>query len=114
MSRRYLVHPQKFISMNIHCLMVSGLSLTDSLRTRLFIVACNMAKNGNARKILKEDDCAGMVTTEYKSANMGGISGVVFHADLEMEERQGKVRFIVRPTDISARNMEEFVWATID
>lgn len=93
----------------IYCLMVNGIPVTDELRIKLFKVACDMAKKKNVRRTFKGEDGEGMVVTSYQTTLMGTISGILFEADVETEEHQGKVSYIVRPSAISDYNDEPLI-----
>lgn len=92
--------------------MSSGISLDNEIRTALFLAACDMAKGRNVRRILRGETFEGMATTTYQPAGFGGISGILFEAEIETNSSavKGKIRFVVRPIEISNYNLEEFVW----
>lgn len=72
-----------------------------------------MAKGKNVRKIFKNEDGEGMMTTEFATANLSGLHGIIFEADIETEAKKGKVKFLVRPVDVSKYNDEDFIWTPV-
>lgn len=67
---------------------------------RLFLAALVMQARKQQRLDLKQDDCEGRVTTSFESANVGGIAGTRFEAELDAEEGSTRVTFIVRGIDM--------------
>ncbi|MBI4434344.1 hypothetical protein HY635_00795 [Candidatus Uhrbacteria bacterium] len=67
---------------------------------RLFLAAMVMQARKQQRLDLKQDDCEGRVTTAFESANIGGIAGTLFAAELDAEEGSTQVTFIVREIDL--------------
>lgn len=67
---------------------------------RLFLAAMVMQAGKRQRLDLKQGDCEGRVTTSFESANVGGIAGTRFEAELDAEEGSTCVTFIVREIDM--------------
>ncbi len=67
---------------------------------RLFLAAMVMQARKQQRLDLKQDDCEGRVTTTFESANIGGIAGTLYEAELDAEEGSTHVTFIVREIDL--------------
>lgn len=67
---------------------------------RLFLAAMVMQAGRRLRLDLKQGDCEGRVTTSFESANIGGIAGMLFEAELDAEEGSTHVTFIVREIDM--------------
>lgn len=67
---------------------------------RLFLAAMVMQASKRQRLDLQQDDCEGRVTTSFESANIGGIAGTLFEAELDAEEGSTRVTFIVREMDM--------------
>lgn len=85
------------MSVPVHCLMVSGLSLTDSNRSTLFDAAQQMVRNGQTRRKIKGPDFEGIVTTNGEVALMGSVAGYVFHAEIEGEKHHCKASYLIAP-----------------
>lgn len=69
---------------------------------RLFLAAMVMQAGKRQRLDLKQGDCEGRVTTSFESANIGGITGTQFEAELDADEGSTRVTFIVREIDMEA------------
>jgi hypothetical protein len=67
---------------------------------RLFLAAMVMQASKKARLDLRQSDCEGRVTTSFESANIGGIAGMQFEAELDAEEGSTRVTFIIREVDV--------------
>lgn len=67
---------------------------------RLFLAAMVMQAGKRQRLDLKQEDCEGRVMTSFESANVGGIAGTRFEAELDAEEGSTRVTFIVREIDM--------------
>lgn len=94
---------------DIHCLMVSGVSLSSLMADVLFDTACIMLKEGSSRKIIKDPDIEGEIRTHFDEQALGGIAGVEFRATVETSMGTGNVKYLVRPIDANRRN--EYEWA---
>ena len=85
----------------MNCLMVQRVSLTDSTRNTLLLAAIEMLRRrgekGAGRRRVKTDDIEGLISTRFRPAFLGSISGIEFSADVETDLGKGKVRFLVDP-----------------
>ena len=96
----------------IFCLMISGGSLTDEVRTLLYRAACEMHRKGQERKSVKSSDCEALVQTKFQFAMLGSIYGTKFTADVETQAGKTRVHYIVQSTDLE-RALEEGVWDSL-
>lgn len=99
-----------FVRIDIHCLMVSGVSLTPLMAQILFDAVCLMLREGRGAKRIKDPEIEGEVRTEFEEGLLGTISGVRFTAIVETEMGKGRVNYLARPIDAASRNKYE--WAS--
>ncbi len=92
----------------IHCMLTSSVALDSHRADVLFDTACLMIRDSVSRKLVRSEEIMGIITTSFIERTVGSIVGVEFNADVETELGSGKVRFLVRPSDVSKRN--ELVW----
>ncbi|KKT71738.1 MAG: hypothetical protein UX09_C0016G0014 [Candidatus Uhrbacteria bacterium GW2011_GWE2_45_35] len=81
----------------IYCLMVAGGQLTPDLKEMLFHIALGMITEQTREFRLKEDGFEGVITTEFESTTLGGLSGTVFEAELDIGAKTVRMRYFVRP-----------------
>lgn len=79
---------------------MSGRNISDFARDALLKTAAWMLKQKKEKHKLISDDCDGFVETEFKSASIGSISGVIFSADVSTPNGQSKTKFILRDSDL--------------
>ena len=79
----------------IWCLMVSGLSISPSLRNTLYLLALEMARCGTRRQAFEADDYEGEVSTDYQESWIGTICGTTFSAHVDTDEGLMRTRFLV-------------------
>jgi len=96
--------------MRIYCLM-SGCCLTDRDREILMYAAMHMARDKIGRKSLKGENFEGEITTDFESADLGGIGGMRFSAKLETDVGERRVDFLVRTRDLEG--IEKGHWVSI-
>ncbi len=87
--------------MEIYCLVMSGASLTEELRSTLLRTALAMYSTNQEHQQLHGNDFEGRVTTEYKRGMVGVFSGTVFSAEIESDQGRTKVTYIVRTHDLA-------------
>ena len=85
---------------NFYCLMRTGKQLTPDVCDRLFNTAREMFASEKSRYKVKAQDCEGVISTQGDRASLGGISGVVFDAELEVESGKTQIRFVVATGDL--------------
>jgi len=95
---------------SVCCLMFSR-PIDDRIRNLLFNTAQAMVREGTVKRNIKTDGMEGLVTTENKTALIGAIGGIVFHARVESETAKIDITYLIRPGDIDA---EEVQWATFN
>ena len=98
----------------IHCLMMSGISLTNSVRSILFDLAVKMVHESKDEVKIVHDDCDGYVETAWDTANIGFISGLVFHADIMTAKGNSKVSYIVRTSDLENIDFSQGKWFGVE
>ena len=82
----------------IYCLTVEGGPLNDPIRNLLFDAAQEMIDEGLTSRIIRTSVGEGEISTDNEQACLGGISGTVFHADLDTDRGSFEVVYIVRPS----------------
>ncbi len=82
----------------IYCLCVAGGSLNDPMRNLLFDTAQEMMEEGQEKRRIRSSTGVGQITTEGEQASIGGISGTVFHAELDTDLGSFRVTYLVRPS----------------
>lgn len=87
--------------------MWNGHNLSDEIRSALFFAAQDMFKAQKDFKLLKSELCEGEITTEWKTARMGGVFGYIFSAVVAWENKDTQITYIVRQAEI---NPEDAVW----
>lgn len=97
----------------IYVLYVIGGTLAPHHSLQLFQLACEIAKRGSKREHFSWDDAEGVLSTDYSSCCLGGISGIVFTLEMECDEHKYSSRFIVREQDLHAEYDENVPWSVI-
>lgn len=95
------------MSGNIYCMMFAGRPLSTPVRDALLCTAREMVKNGRDRQWFRLDDGEGLILLAGHG-NVGGISGVLFSAEVETNEGKTAASYIVRRSDLD--DDEEGVW----
>ena len=93
---------------NFVCL-VASVYLDDEERDALSDVALTMATKNRAAQKVKTSRMEGRVTTRFDHAVLGGISGMVFEAEVETDRGRGKVRYIMKidvAVEVRERNLK--------
>lgn len=95
----------------IYCLIMSGEGLTHEIRTALFKGAKMMVEREWKQFAFQEEGFAAEIQTEFKYAGMGFIYGLVFDANVWLED-EGKTaaKFIVRTKDLEGVNPDSVFW----
>ena len=93
---------------NIFCVMFGGVALTDEVRNFLLRTSIIMAKEDSRVCEVKEEMLEGVVRTEFKRGFMGYLSGIIFSAEVESDQGNTKVDYIVRDADLASINPDEF------
>lgn len=94
----------------VHCLFVSGISLTEEMHEVLYLAACSMIRKDARSQNIKRPNLEGKIRTAFTERVLVGMSGIEFYADLEMEGAKGRVKFLIRPGDYDHRGQ----WAYSD
>lgn len=94
---------------NIYCIIWHGGNLTDELRSLLFKTAQEMFNEKNNYKILKTPWCTGEVTTKWETKGVAGISGIIFKAFVDWEDKSTEVEYLCRETDL---NPDDGMWVS--
>lgn len=68
---------------------------------RLFVAVCQLAATKSQRVQIKESKFDGLVTTSWDVSIIGGISGLLFFAELDSQWGTTAVTFIVRESDLA-------------
>ena len=92
--------------------MFGGQCLTKPICDCLSRIARQMSNTGTDRRKIVHDDCEGFVETDWESASLGDISGVVFKANIATSKGQTKAKFIVRVKDLDG--LENAEWYTYE
>lgn len=97
----------------IHCIMFSGVSLSDAARDALFQAACDCVRDEKNSKKVFNDDVQGEVYTHFDFFSLDSITGIVFESDIETENGESYAKFLVRIRDLEeARHNGE--WLSFD
>jgi hypothetical protein len=73
----------------------SSVPLTSELAMSLYQVAVGLHRGGQLRGELTLETAQGRVRNLKRSFALGAIAGPAFEADVETEQGQGRVRFLV-------------------
>lgn len=84
----------------IFCLMVSGPGLTAGINTALMLAAKDMYLEGARKKAIRGDTFEGLLTTDFNYVSLGSLSGLNFHATIEVGRGKTEADFIVRARDL--------------
>ena len=85
----------------IFCIMVSVAALDDSVRSFLFWQGRKLLLSGDRRLTFKHSKCEGEICTDYSSACMGAVSGLVLKASVDCADGVStKVEYLIRERDI--------------
>ena len=98
----------------IYCLLFSGSPITKTISDELFKAACRMVLEDKDELAIYNDECCGMVETDWESVCLGAISGYKFSCDVSSIKGQHKVDFIVRSKDLENIDFEKKNWHTFD
>lgn len=93
------------------CLVVKGGMLVDEVCDVLYDTAQEMVRRGVRKRKLKVHDMEGQVRTKFRHAHFGSVSGIVFEADVETDERTYQVSFVIEPSKIRS---DQGVWEEWD
>lgn len=96
--------------MDIYCLMTSGLPLNDQLSNLLVSMATDMLRKNKSKRKIKRDTIEGEIRTKQKRAQIGGISGCVFEATIEVATGRTEVKFIVRDIPDYIFDPDDVIW----
>ena len=77
------------------CLSTS-INLDEETRGAISEAAYRMAVAYKAKEKFKTEEAEGHVTTQFGYAVLGGISGMVFEAEVETDHGRGKIRYILK------------------
>lgn len=96
------------------CLMVEngpGI-IDDEIRSALKAAACNLHLQRVERMKISSDICGGIIQTKWDSYSVGGRSGILFRTQVERDEGDYFVNFLLSTADLEAgadiiREMEE-------
>jgi len=88
---------------------MSGVPLTNDIRTELYKTACEMGQEGCERKAVKCADFEGTVTTNFSYCVFNSMGGVKFTAEIEADTVKGKVVFLVTKFDYT----EDGIWVPL-
>lgn len=94
---------------DIYCIMWHGGNLTNRLRNLLFATAQEMFNEKKKYSLIKTPWCSGEVMTEWESKGIAGISGFVFKALVDWEDKSTEVEYICRETDL---NPDDGMWVS--
>lgn len=94
----------------IYCLMVGGKTLTDRMRTMLFVGACVMYQKKQAQARLLMDDLVARIQTEFKTTGLGCIYGTLFEAEVDSVHGKTTIRYIVQKGDLEEKDLERVSW----
>jgi hypothetical protein len=88
------------------CLVSKGGYLNEEDRMFLSLAGCDMAQKGQIHRKIKDDGIIGDIFTNFKSAVIGSISGVVFEAEITTPKGDIRVRYIVSKSDLRKNKSE--------
>ncbi len=80
--------------LDLYCLMVKNGSLTDEVNAALARAAQKLMREEGKRCRVKGPNFEGAVTTQHRSACIGGLAGVVFDATVDQGQRTIKVCYL--------------------
>ncbi len=80
--------------LDLYCLMVKNGSLSEEVYTALGRAAHKLMREEGHRCRVKGPNFEGAVTTQHRSACIGGLAGVVFDATVDQGRRTIKVRYL--------------------
>ena len=74
--------------------------ITDEVRTVLKMAACDLHLKRWDRMHIISDMCAGLIQTKWETHSLGGASGVLFRAQVERDEGDYQVNFLLNERDL--------------
>jgi hypothetical protein len=92
----------------IQCIAIIGKRLSSAALTALFNTGCLMVKRRKEKMRVVNDDCNGMVETEFQTVNFGSMTGIQFKADISDDHGPHTVTFIIRDGDYEAVPIQWF------
>lgn len=95
--------------MDIYCLMVSSVSLDNNMRNALFEAACIMVKKNSPRMDVGGSNFEGVVYTAFETKTLSSLAGIEFLAEIATELGQGKIKFLVRESEIEVA-LDDLAW----
>jgi hypothetical protein len=96
--------------LDIYCLMVEKISLTDKMRTILLKTAKIMVAEEKKRQEVVAGDFRASVRTDFNHTGFGSIYGVEFAAEIDTPHGSGEARYIVRTRDLEAVDVDHGFW----
>lgn len=98
----------------MYCIMFTY-SLNDDVRDTLLENAYLMLKSGSRKKKVRSEACEGVITTNFMSINLNGITGIQFNGQMETGKGKLNVSYIVRTQDLAGLEEAEYgAWLSPD
>ena len=98
------------MNVKVMCFVCSGLPLTDAALDCMYRAALTLVKNKKSEIKFHHDDVYGIITTEFKMAQLADASGYVFDAEITTEKGSSVAKYIVRNSDISHGKSKKHFW----
>lgn len=98
---------------HIHCIMFTGLPLTDEIRNLLFEIAQGMISTKKGKGTIKTPYIEGTVTTKWHRRGLGSTYGYEFVANIETEKDSttNKITYIVKDEPVDTADTK---WITTE
>lgn len=98
----------------LYFLLVVGRAVSGKVSRLLYRVAKDMAKSRNKSKRFNEAGCEGILTTGWKSGNMGTISGTEFKAEMIVDAKEITATFLVRSYDLEDEDYVPMAFGSLE
>ncbi len=98
----------------LYFLLFTGLPVQGRVSRLLYRVAKDMAKSRKKSKRFSEEGCEGILTTNWKSGNLGTIAGTEFKAEMRVGTQETTATFLVRSYDLDDKDYVPLAFDSLD
>ncbi len=84
------------VRLRLVCIMQTGLPLSEKTFELLYRTCRQMIAYNRKQQQAANEDCDGIVRTEFERTRFLGFSGIEFSCNLALKNGQTEVRFLVR------------------
>ena len=94
----------------IYCIMFTGASLSDAACEALYQGACDCVRDEKHERKIRHDDVTGVIYTDFDFGVLGSVNGIVFEGNIETEEGDSEVKYIIQTYELEKVRRQERFW----